>query len=173
VIIDSPYIIELARGVERRVLEENDAQLLLPSSVQPTVDLISPVTLFGIATGSPANQSAMANANITRTNLGGFSSNLLQLQPGLYDVDVLLSVRFNFTTIGAASPDVQLRLMSIDGQRSQILISIYAAVGYNTERIHRFRFLIQESLFAQLVLGATGVGQTMDVTCAVNAQRQL
>lgn len=171
-IIDSPFIIEMARGTDRRVPQEGDTQLFLPASVQPTLQLISP-TIVSIGSGQVANQSACSFLQFTRTNQAPLISSMFTMAPGLYSITAHLAARFNFTTLPNASPDVFLEIINSAANFSFNLLALFASVGANFSENVTHEFLFQERFAVRLNIGLTGVGQTADVQAAVNAVRRL
>jgi|ERR1700693_4522180 len=171
-IIDSPYIIELARGVERRVIQDGDVQLVVPPILGVGVDLVLP-HIFAIATGTVANTSATATFGNTKTNGGATNQEILRLPPGLWTLQCNLSARANYTTIGTATPDILVRLITPALTNAFNLLSLFVTVGSHFALGQKFDVMLTETQIVQVVIQPNGVGQTIDSLVSINAIRRL
>jgi hypothetical protein len=172
VIVDYPYIVDLARGVDRRIIQDGDVQVIVPAVITPVAIALAP-TVIGLGTGVLANASATASSSFTRTNSAPLNQEILRLPAGLYTIELMLSARFNFTTIGAAGMDAFMRMINIPLVNTFNLVGLYAATGFNGSVTKDYKFLLQETYIFQANIGVTGVGQTVDMTASINAVRHL
>ena len=171
-IIDTPYIIELARGVDRRIMQDGDVQLIVPPVLQVGVELCLPHQL-GLGTGVLAETSATANFNQSKTNGGATNQEILRLSPGLYTIALDLSLRANYTTLPNATPDYFVRLILPSLVNAVNLVAAFATVGSNVNFFRTYKFMLKEEHIVQVVVQPNGVGQTLDSALAVVASRHL
>ena len=171
-IIDSPYIVELARGVERRIMQEGDVQLLVPPVLTPILKFQLPHT-FAIGTGILANQSVTASFANTKTNGAATNQEILRLPQGLYTIQVHASLRANYTTIGNATADWLVRIITPGLTNAFNLINLWAIVGANISEFASYDFMLDETRIIQVVIQPNAVGQTIDSSVNVNAVRRL
>lgn len=170
-IIDTPIIPDLARGTERTIPQDGDAQVLLPAMLQPVVDSLLPHTI-AVANTVTQRRSATANFQFTRTNLASLAAVVMILPPGLYDVNCHAALRTNYTLIGSAIPDFRIHLIEAGVSRFDMLLFL-STVGANQILNTQNRLLLVSSSIIEFFINATGVGQTMDCNGSVNAVRIL
>lgn len=88
----------LAVGQGGAIMEEGDAELLLPPVLQPVVTIGGPLSSMGGAVGT-VQQSAIANgASFVSGVAGAFTSDMITLGSGIWLLDLRLRWYFTGTT---------------------------------------------------------------------------
>ncbi len=177
-IIDVPLIPDLCRGTDRAMPQTGDNQVIVPAVIQPIVDVMLP-TNMNVGANVLANGSVFSNFAITRTNAIPVTVNLHDLPRGLYEIESNMAVRANYgSTIGTATADVILRLVNGAGTASANLLMVFAISdglgNSNAQNVSsKFTLLLLENMNVDLLIQATGVGDIIDVSGAVNCVRRL
>ena len=165
-IIDGLNVIDLAIGADRRIIEEGDAQLRVPSviapvllNLRPTVDLWSNSaeqagSVFGQIEGSRSNQAQSDLAFMT-------------LAKGLWELEFTLSTLFSYTMVGPGNAGVDLKINYISTTR---VLRRYPQIGSFVD-FQRMRVLLIKPASIILGMPANGVGQVLDASATLNAVR--
>jgi len=170
-IVDSPLVIEQARGQDKRIIEAGDAQLSLPPVLHSTMELVQP-TLFTPGALTVVRVGSMTHITTSRTNQAAASTVFMTLQPGIYNIQLFLSCRFNYTTLPNATPDVSIRLVNAGGSIVTPL-AFYAATGMSPALPVQLEVNLIDQTTVELRTELNGVGQTVDALAYCNAVRRL
>jgi len=170
-IVDSPLVIELARGQEKRIIEAGDAQLIVPPVLNTSMELVQP-TLFNPGALTAVRVGSMSEVSTTRTNQAAASTTFMTLQPGVYNLQLFLSARFNYSTLPNATPDVSIRLVNAGGSIVRVL-GFHAANGISAALPVQLEVNLIDVTTVELRTELNGVGQTLDALAMCNAVRRL
>lgn len=97
-IVDNPFLAGLAVGSDRNVPQAGDAQVIIPSVLQPVIEPLYPLSIVTSVSDS-ANTSKLTEDENTVLNVAATTFTILSLPKGLYTLQLQLGVRSNFTTI--------------------------------------------------------------------------
>lgn len=167
-IIDGPIAFDMTFGSERRIPQDTDAQVEVPSRVNL-------VTQSMRLTQMPAIAQTMANSwffsfFITRTNVAGVTTAIMTLLPGLWELEIMLATWSNFVEIAAANSRIDVEYV-YSGNTQQALSRILTINSFTD--IVRNRLLLNSNLVINLRVPLTGVAQTLEALLTVNAVRVL
>lgn len=168
-IVDSPIVSDMAIGVDRRIMQEGDSQLLLPASIQSVALAIRPTTT-GVLTNVVMQQSVFAEAALLLNNSAPATGNLFTLGAGLWELEMTLASKFDFSSaVGTlVSSDIAIVYRGA-GRR---LLSRLAEIGSYTD-YNRMRLLLDTQAVIQVRGGITALAEHMDLLAIVNAIRIL
>lgn len=172
-IIDSPGILQLAVGTDKRIPEVGDNQIVLPATILP---VITPTQIIRAAQSSTEIQrtSFVASTSDTRTNQAANVLTLCTVEKGLWDFVFTLTTRANYISaalVNGADLSWNNGLFSI--QLINVLPVGTATVPDSKVTILPIRMLLGEQITFELRTGLTGVGATMESQLRVIANRIL
>jgi len=172
VIIDSPSIIQLALGTDRRVPEQGDAQVVLPSTLVPTVELMQTTREVPNAGIAMLESACRDNGQRTNNNQAASADTLITLPPGRYRLECFLMAIGNVVQTFTAA-DVGVRITIDFGNTSTTLLGAFIGAGMPQHAYGSFEVLmpVQFTLVHRVMI--TPVGQTIISRCTVNAVRIL
>lgn len=168
-IIDSPAVVDIAVGVDRRIMEAGDAQVML----KPEVDLEVPLmkaTRTVRSTTTEQQESAFVHLSQTRTNQAALTTTIMTLAKGLWTVQISLSTKFNWSVAAATLAGVKAEMV-YSGDTNTLLIHWANTLSNHSQM--EYSFLLIESAIIQLTTDVTGAAQTSDARCSVNAIRRI
>lgn len=173
-IVDTPITVDLALGTERRVIDQGDAQVLIPPSVQPVALFLLP-TLTSPPATVPMETSAIRSNTRSNTNQAASSDVLLQLAAGFWELEIWLDSTANFTHGFVAGTDtgVRITLETLAALTLHPLIQRYVVQNFSAHDYTRLRVLLREPLELVHRVQVTGVGQSILSAAVVNAIRIL
>ena len=169
-ISDTPVVPEMLQGVERRIIQDGDVQLVVPPTLSLTAEVTS--TLLNTQFAGPVlRQSGMLFLNTSRTNQAGVNTPIFTLAKGLWRLEFDIAVSFNWATAVAAFTGA-----AVVGtyQSGQVLVfwSRLASIGSFTD--HRtYKVLLNANMIIGQSIDVTGVGQSTDFTLSCYADRML
>lgn len=170
-IIDSPILTAIAVGAGRVIPEVGDAQVQVPSTVIPILQVMQPTNYFLSSNGNDAG-SNITTLTLARNNQAAIASQLQLLPKGLYDIEVMLSSSFNFTPAGVPSLGASIRFGLGASANRGTLLAHYAAIGVQSSSM-RYRMLLLETIVFDLLVMITGAAENIGATATVNAVRIL
>lgn len=168
-IIDGLTNINLAVGVDRRIIEDGDTQVAIPAAIFPTLLTLSPHNVAPTAI-IVQNQSAIYEAQATLTNGVGVSPAFATLSKGLYEFEMSMASAFNFVTAAGAFGGCAIAI-TYQGATTNLvkrIASVGSFVDYN-----RMRVLLISQATLSTTVSTNGIGQTTDMNVIVNVIRIL
>lgn len=168
-IIDSPTIVDLALGTDRRVLEPGDTQLRLPGAVQPVIQLMKPLRTVRDTT-TVQTESAFVHVSQLRVNQAALSSNIMVLAKGLWRLQVQLVSKFNWAVAAGTLGGVKVEMV-YNGDTNSLLMHVATVGTFNSKA--EYDYLLIENATLQITTDITGVSQNSDARVTVNAVRVL
>lgn len=170
-IIDGVNNLDLGIGAGRRIVEPGDSQQVVPNILLPILLGLRPHALTIVATSIP-DRSRIVSAYQSRTNQAAISTVVLNLPPGLYELELGMALASNFTHAFATDADAILTLENSASGFQVFLIAVMASIGTISVSA-RYRILIHDACTVNMIIGLTGVGQSVDQRVTVNAIRIL
>ena len=168
-IVDSQFTYDLTVGQDRRIPADNDAQTFIPAQVSPVVLALQP-TVFDSTGGNPTyKNSVIINKSFAQNNAGAFSSDLITLAPGLWELEMTMATQFDFVGTVATLNGAAIRLIDTLATTVNVLKRI-AAIGTFTD-YNRIRVLLRSATKINAFVGITTVAQHADADICVNAIR--
>lgn len=170
-IIDSPSIIQLALGTDRRLPESGDAQVIIPNTLLPCVDVMQ-VTRSLPNASTPIGESSLTESQRINNNQAASQDVLITIPPGLYILECFLSSLANaLSTLTAADTGVRITLDF--GSSIVTLLGLYQALNAAAQVGGTYTVLLPVQ--AQLIhrVQITPVGQTILSRASVNVRRIL
>lgn len=169
-IIDYSGVIDLAVGVDRRTLQDGDAQLTIPPTVVP---IVHNIRITNMSADSTTVHQASALAEVVDSmgpSTTNRTTNVLLLQRGLWEIDCSLATKFDYNqALGTNSPtNIQIVYQSYTVR----LLSRYPAIG-NFSDGRTYRLLLIQTATIRLFLPTTLAAQNQDAHVSVNAVRVL
>lgn len=168
-IIDSTAIVDLAVGVDRRIIEVGDVQIALRSEVGLQVPLIK-TTRSVRDTAIVQNESAFLHLSQLRVNQAALTTAIMTLSKGLWEIQVALTSKFNWLVAPGTLGGVRIEMV-YSGDTNTLIYHL-ATIGTFTNYVV-FNYLLNETAVLQFVTDITGVGQNSDARVSVNAVRRL
>ena len=171
-IVDGVNVMDLALGADRRIVEDGDAQLVIPSTIIPVLLNARPHSPAPTLATTVFQGSVLARdaETINGPAQGDTAFNLMLLDRGLWELEYSMASLFDFTTTPAGPSRNRLRItyqgITLD------LLARYAQIGSFND-FGRSRLLLSSSAQISQVVGFTGAGQNDLVHCSVNAIRIL
>ena len=168
-IIDGVNVLDLALGANRRIVQDGDTQLAIPSTILPVLLNIRR-TQTGIQTGTPQEQSVLSEANQATNNAATSSVSIMTLQGGLWELELILCSQFDFSNAfgSLVTADITLNYKGL----ARRLLSRIASIGTFTD-YQRMRVLLEDNCQMNLRNGTTGAAEHMTTLAIVNAIRVL
>lgn len=158
-ISDTPLIIDLLQGVERRIGEDGDAQFTVPSVGVVSIPLATPTLNVGGSGAGTQRNSLCGQSEFTLTNGGFVLTNLVTLTKGLWRINLDLTTLFNFTATAGARTSVNV-MMAYQGV-TLALLKRMAFIGSFRDYVS-FLILINSALDLTHRSDTNSVGQTSD-----------
>jgi hypothetical protein len=175
VIVDNPLILNITAGAGRSIPETGDNQVVIPATMSPVVSPCQPHLLYSASAGlQGANLSFFNTIVVQRNNQAQVNTQILILPKGLYEIDVYLASKFNFTpaAAGTVGAEVVMFIGPAGANASTIVISRWAFTGSFTDTM-RFRLMANDELRFDLRVGITGAAEFADARVGLNAVRIL
>lgn len=159
-IVDSPLLVRLPLGTDRIIPEQGDAQVHIPSSIQPVVVPVQESTIQG--NGITAGTSVIVGFANQKTNVAGAAAVLAFLNKGLWEIDLSVGVHTDFAYPEANLGIPDLAILITDSSNGQILMGFYAAVGFSDFKQIKTRFLVNTTMQLQAQWNTIAVGAHLD-----------
>lgn len=171
-IIDSPLLLALALGTDRRVPQEGDAQVILPNTLFPIVPVMQPTREVPSAGVAVQESACRDNGFRTNNNQAASADTLITLPPGLYFLDLSLQA------MGAVNQpltvaDTGVRITMDFGNTSTTLLGVCIGGGVPVHESLTVQVLMATQFILVHRVNVTAVGQTILSRCTVNARRIL
>jgi len=168
---DNPILSNLATALQSSRPDNGDSTLQIPPLVFLQTEPIAPLLRL-VGSGGTAEQSILSSVTVLRNNQPSSGNILVTLARGLYEIDVSLSARFNFTQV-AASIHTQAEIRDPGGTSSSPLIGFFAQIGaFYAGR--KFRVLLAvDGWSLRLNYNATGVAENLDANMTAVVTRLL
>lgn len=168
-IVDTANNVALAQGQLRRIIENGDAQVTVPSVILPVLLQLQPTQVISDS-AVVLQQSGIGGVMGTRTNQAAGSFGIMTVPPGLWEFEISLSSWFNFANVAGAFTGASIVLV-YQGFTMRLLERL-ATAGSFTD-YNRLRMLLESQALVQMFIDATGPGQSVDGVAVVNAIRIL
>lgn len=168
---DNPILSNLAIALQSSRPDNGDGTLEIPPVILLATEPIAPLLRL-VGSGATAEQSVISSVTVLRNNQAASGNILVTLARGLYEIDVSLSARFNFTQ-AATSIHTQAELRDPGGSTSNPLIGFFAQIGaFYAGR--KFRVLLAADNWSlRLNYSATGVAENLDANMTAIVTRLL
>lgn len=167
--VDSPILTPLVLGVDKNRPEAGDSIIDFPPQVMPTVEPILPHRLVGSGLFLP-NESASAQINANKNNVGGGSQFLIALPKGLFWLTLIAAVRFNYTSVTTVVPDVDVQIL--DGATGISYLMFFSQVG-TFNQTQRYRILQDHQTSVRIAWQATGAAETLFFSVTAMVERMI
>ncbi len=133
----SNLLLDAARALGKANPELGDADLHFPSLVQPIVQLEEPYDTASNPDVNVPQQQSWSNTgfNSVLGGAGGVSATIGRLGPGLWDIDVTLSLSTNFTRAAGVFFPVNITLAVPTGGNIVVLAGAYEAGVVGTQTV--------------------------------------
>jgi len=169
VIIDGPNVLDLGIGAGRRIIQDGDSQLLIPPTLLPVLLNIKR-TVIPASNAIVNDQSCLGEATVTANNSATFTTNIIVLAAGLWELEMSLCTSFDYLTAAGAIGGADITLTYHAGSRR--LLSRRASVGTFVD-YNRMRLLLDEQTTVGIRHWLTAVGEHADSVTVINAIRIL
>lgn len=170
-IIDSPSLQAIAVGAGRVIPNSGDAQVIIPSTIVPVLQVMQPTSVFTSSNGNSGG-SNFTSVNTSRNNQVGGTLSLQNVSKGLYEVECMMSVIFDYTLAVSALRGVEIRFFIGSSSQKGPLLWFFPFIGVQSG-YSKFRILAQDTLSFELTFGTTGVAENIGLVASVNAVRIL
>lgn len=168
-IVDLPLNYALTSGQDRIIPTEDDARLIVPSTLAPVVLALQPTKVD--TAGVTQFQSVIDSVLVTRAPASAqLDTTVVTIQRGLWELELELSFNADFASTPAAPTAVSM-VLSYQGALT-ILSNIFMHAGDATT-LSRYRLLLSSSADIILRTPATAAGQNVSARLNVNAIRIL
>jgi len=165
-IITSAILFDLARSLTNAVPQSGDADIDVPSGIQPIITIISPVEItLNAPSADTFRQSVAFTNNFQRTNQAGTQLGILILGKGLWRIVAQLSATFNYSDLGSGGiPALSLAFLSTNNNPHLVHLCAAGAAatplaGYSTTTTD---MLLAKDTTMVLNIGQAPVGGTMN-----------
>jgi len=149
--------------------QEGDSQVVVPSIISLVADSQLPPRVT-VTANQLAESSVLFSFSRTKTNGVAIDTDLLIIPPGLYNLQIELAARFNYTLSALAPPDA-LVFLTVGGV-SVNLAGLYSFIGTQAKTFTHKLLLLQQGLIV-LRDALNGVAQTIDVSVVLNLTRKI
>ncbi len=168
-IIDGVNVLDLAIGTDRRIPEEGDTSLRIPSSILPVLLNAKRHTVPALST-DVMDVSFITENSQSLNNQGTTSSVCVSLARGLWELELILVSQFDFASAvaGFKMSDIILTFKGADRR----LLSRMAAIGSFTD-YNRLRLLLDQTTTIKIRGSATALGEHLDQMAIINGIRIL
>ena len=169
-ILDYNGVIDLAVGLDRRIIQDGDAQLVVPAQIVPILLNIRP-TVISVDSNVIQQGSAFADVggNQAASTLSR-SLDMLNLPKGLYELELTLATKFDFAQVVNLNNPVAIRIAYQSGFAR--MLCRYPAIGVFNDSA-KYRMLFSSPATIQLLFPDTAVAQNIDARAFINAIRVL
>lgn len=158
--VDNQILSNFGISVPGSRAEVGDGTLHIPPAVLFTQEPITP-TLRLVGSGATVENSINVGVAVNRNNQAASGNIIATFLKGLYEIDALLSARFNWTGVGTTT-HTYVELRDPTGTFSNPIIPFFAFIGVQTQ-VRKFRVLFsQDGWTIRLSYGATGVAENLD-----------
>lgn len=171
-IVDSPLITNLALGVDRRIPQDGDAQLVLPPTLNAVTEFLQP-TLIDVSVAVLQFGSFVETNTFVRTNAAALISTLALLSKGLWRITYNCYWWWNYTGAVAGADFSAVRLKNTaTGILSEIAFS-YPLIDTAQNQIVQHQYLLNDNATIELSMPLNGVGETLIVRIGLNCEKVL
>jgi hypothetical protein len=170
-IVDTPSIIQVALGTDRRIPEQGDAQVNLPNTLLSTLQLMQ-ITRELASSATPVTESVQTSSTRQNNNQAATADTLVTCPPGFYVIDANLAAISNLMSTLAAGDD-GVRLLMEYGTTTFTIIDLYVAANaaYYASTSIQVLMPVQFTIVHRVMV--TPVGQTIKSRAGVNIRRIL
>lgn len=168
-IIDTPTVVDVAVGVDRRIMQQGDAQILLKPEVELGVVMLKTTRSVRDST-IVQNESAFLHLTQLRVNQAALTTPIMLLAKGLWTIEMTLTTKFNWAVAAGTLGGVKAEMV-YSGDTNTLIMHV-ATIGMFTNQVI-YNFLLNENATLQLTTDITSVGQNSDARVSVNAVRHL
>lgn len=159
--IASGILNQIASALPGSSPEINDTLLNVPNAILLTTEPIAPNYRI-IGSGGTSEASMNSGIQINRNNVGAAFNTFFTLSRGLYDLDLFLTAKFNYTQTPGTTPIIQILLTEPTGSGSNPLLALFANTNTSTAN-RKIRLLLpQDNWLIRLYTGAIGVAENVD-----------
>lgn len=168
-IIDSPTIVDVAVGVDRRIIEHGDVQIVLKPEVLLNIPLLKTTRTVRDSTITQ-NESAFLHLTQARVNQAALTTPIMILSKGLWTVQMTLTSKFNWAAVAGVLGGIKGEMV-YSGDTNTLIFHI-ATVGLFVNSVS-YTYLLNDIATLQITTDITGVSQNSDARVTVNAIRHL
>lgn len=170
-IIDNALIIQLAQGTDRRIPQQGDAQVNLPNTIYPSVEIMQTTRSLPSA-ATPIQESSITESQRVNNNQAASQDVLITFPPGLYILEVHISSICNLMSPLTVA-DTGVRITLDFGSSSVTLLGLYQAL--NSVQHFAMTYKVLLPVQAQLIhrVQVTPLGQTILSRASANVRRIL
>lgn len=160
--LDSSLLGNLGIAVPNAMPENKDGTLSIPPILLHALDPIFPLyKISGV--GATSETSQIIAVQVIRNNQGAGSNTIITFSRGLYEVDLSLTTRFNWTAVGT-TPHTEVRLFVPGLSSSNPVLSCFAATGIQQVG-RKFKMLIPiDGWSLTLNYGVTAVAENLEAS---------
>lgn len=170
--VDNAYLSNLGVAIPNAFPEPGDSTLNLPPLVLGAIEPIAPMLRI-VGSGATAEQSINAGVQVNRNNQTFGNNTLVTLGRGLYELDMFINARFNFTGAGGTVLHTYIVILNPGLSAGSGLVGFHASIG-NFSANRKFRLLCAEPGWTiRFDYGATGVAENLDAYANVQVTKIL
>lgn len=152
--------------------ESGDAVLQIPPFVLSSIEPISP-TFRLVGSGGTTEQSINSSISVNRNNQAAANNVMVTFSKGLFELDIFLSARFNWTAAGGTGIHTFVQLLVPGGGAGNPILGFFAQTGAFTAG-RKLRVLFSESgWILRFDYGITGVAENLDANVSAHITRLL
>jgi uncharacterized protein YfaA (DUF2138 family) len=96
-IVDTPFLSNLAIGADRVIPQDSDGQVIIPFIVNPVITPLFQTNISNLSSDTARGESKLAQLTRTNTNLAAESRGIIIIGKGLYTLQYNLAARSNFS----------------------------------------------------------------------------
>jgi hypothetical protein len=174
-IIDGPITSDLTVGADTRIVQDGDAQIVVPATVLPVVLALRPTRLIPFGGGELVNDSTLVNFFLSRVNLGSATNTVIQLSKGLWELELTMATVFDYLPVppstGTSPVEITLTDALISTQ-TVVMLSRFPSIGSWVD-YNRLRVLLTATHRVQVFVPITGATDDLAVQLSLNAIRIL
>lgn len=171
-ILNRNLVYDMTVGDALRSAEVGDNNVTVPPLVMPIVAALRQTSVIPFALRFTLLEgSGFTESTLLQTNGPGLIQTMMTLGPGVWELEFNMSTVFNYTKVAA---DLNGASVTLTYQGNVLsLIKRFAILNLSSVDSAKFRFLFTSVAVLNQVIPVTGVGQTCESNCSMNAIRIL
>lgn len=164
-IVASPLLFDLARGVELGITDPSERSLVVPPVLSPVVEIpYAQPRIVTLATTVQRGSFAADNTLSKAASQAASSATVCTLGAGLWRLAITATFMASFTeTLGAFGADNALHFRDPEGAFIRVFKFFAAANVPQRDHVVLQVLLPRENFLVEIRAGATGVGQQLDL----------
>jgi hypothetical protein len=168
-IIDSPILLSLPLGVDRIVPQQGDAQVEIPSTITPVIDVMLPTDVVS-NNAVVFNNSFVLQSELNLTGVGAGTTVLITLARGYYNLKINGWSSYYF----AAAGPLKSWWLTLDYQGFSIILISGGGFTHNNEYFNcEVPILLRGSATLTLRNPIIAAGELVHSVLSIVGQRQL